>query len=428
MSGANASPTGRGDQKMLSAEIIAIGSELLTPNFIDTNSMYLTRQLNEIGIPVVMKTIVGDDENYLEQALRGSLERTSIVITIGGLGPTEDDVTKKVVARVLHRQLVLDDAILAAIEKRFKARGAEMPKNNARQALVLTGSDVLVNNNGTAPGLWIAADRNNMILLPGPPSELMPMFEESCIPKLRKLAGGMALARRIYRTTGLPESALDARIAPIYGKYKAIQTTVLAKPGQVDVRLTAHGKTQEEADRAVQELAQKIEHELQEYIFTNTEQSLEEVVGMYLTMKQATIAVAESCTGGMLAERLTSIDGSSRYFMSGIVTYSNQSKIDLAGIPPLLLEMQGAVSEEVARGLADSVREKIGTTLGVAVTGIAGPSGGSADKPVGTVHVAVTGPEGTQHREFLFPGNRERIRWQSTQAALNMVRKMLAEL
>ncbi len=174
---------------MLSAEIIAIGSELLTPNFVDTNSMYLTRQLNEIGISVVMKTIVGDDENYLEQALRGSLERTPILITIGGLGPTEDDVTKKVVARVLHRQLVLDDAILAAIEKRFKARGIEMPKNNARQALILTGSDVLENKNGTAPGLWIGADRNHVVLLPGPPSELMPMFEEACIPKLHKLAG-----------------------------------------------------------------------------------------------------------------------------------------------------------------------------------------------------------------------------------------------
>lgn len=413
---------------MLSAEIIAIGSELLMPNFVDTNSMYLTRQLNEIGIPVVMKTIVGDDENSLEQALRGSLERAQIVIATGGLGPTEDDVTKKVVARVLHRQLVLDDAILAAIEKRFQARNMAMPKNNARQALILTGSDVLENKNGTAPGLWVQAEKNSVILLPGPPSELMPMLEEACMPRLKKLAGDMALARRIYRTTGIAESTLDARIAPIYDKFKNIQTTVLAKPGQVDVRLTAHGKTQAEADRAVQELADKIENELQDCIFTNTEQSMEEVVGMYLVMKQATIAVAESCTGGMLAERLTAIDGSSRYFMSGIITYSNQSKIDLAGIPPLLLEMQGAVSEEVARGLAEGVREKIGTTVGVGVTGVAGPSGGSEDKPVGTVHIAVAGPNGTTHHRFLFSGNRDRIRWQATQAALNMTRKMLAEL
>ena len=374
---------------MLSAEIIAIGSELLMPNFVDTNSMYLTRQLNEIGIPVVMKTIVGDDESYLEQALRGCMERTPLVITIGGLGPTEDDVTKKVVARALRRQLVLDDEILSAIERRFKARGAQMPQNNARQALILTGSDVLENRNGTAPGLWISADRNHVVLLPGPPSELMPMFEETCIPRLRKLAGDTAIARRIYRTTGLPESALDTRIAPIYEKYKNIQTTLLSKPGQVDVRLTAHAKTPEEAESAVQELAEKIEPELQDYIFANSEQSLEEVVGMYLVMKQATIAVAESCTGGLLAERLTAVDGSSRYFMSGLITYSNQSKIDLAGIPPLLLEMQGAVSEEVARGLAEGIRARAGTTIGVGVTGIAGPGGGSVEKPVGTLHIAV---------------------------------------
>ena len=412
---------------MLSAEIIAIGSELLMPNFTDTNSIYLTRQLNEIGISVVMKTIVGDDESYLEQALRGCLERTPVIITIGGLGPTEDDVTKKVVARVLQRQLILDDASLKAIEKRFKARGIDMPKNNARQALILTGSDVLENKNGTAPGLWIGADRNHVILLPGPPAELMPMFEETCIPRLRKLAGDMALARRIFRTTGLAESALDARIAPIYQKHRNVQTTVLAKPGQVDVRLTAIGKSAADAERAVQDLAVEIEKELRDYIFTDTEQSLEEVVGASLVSKQATISVAESCTGGMLAERLTGIDGSSRYFMSGIVTYSNESKISLADIPPLLLEMQGAVSEEVARGLAEGVRERIGTTIGVGITGIAGPTGGSPEKPVGTVHIAVASPGGTRHQAFLFPGSRDRIRWQAAQAALNMTRRVLLE-
>jgi nicotinamide-nucleotide amidase len=201
---------------MLSAEIIAIGSELLTPHFVDTNSMYLTQQLNSIGIPVVMKTIVGDDESYLEQAMRGSLARTRLLIMIGGLGPTEDDVTKKVVARVLQRHLVLDDEILAGIQARFKKRGVEMPANNARQALILSGSEVLENRNGSAPGLWVDVEKNVVILLPGPPSELQPMFEESCLPKLQKLSGGMALGRRVYRTTGLPESALDARIAPIY--------------------------------------------------------------------------------------------------------------------------------------------------------------------------------------------------------------------
>ena len=412
---------------MISAEIIAIGSELLTPGFVDTNSVFLTRQLNENGIPVVMKSIVGDDETYLEHAVRGCLDRSPLLITIGGLGPTEDDVTKKVVARVLQRQLILDDQILDSIRKRFKSRGVDMPANNARQALIPTGSDILENANGTAPGLWIHTDRNDVLLLPGPPSELEPMFERTCVPRLQKMSGTAALARRVYRTTGMVESVLDARIAPIYQKYRNPETTILAKPGQVEVRLTARGKTREEAERLVQELGKQIEESLEDYIFANSEQTLEEVVGMQLTMKQATIAVAESCTGGLLSQRLTSVPGSSKYFLSGMVTYSNQSKIDLAGIPPLLLEMQGAVSEEVARGLAECVRERVGATIGVGITGIAGPGGGSPEKPVGTVHFAVAGPNGTQHRHMVFPGSRDRIRSWASQAALDLVRRVLLE-
>src|SRR5262249_54229532 len=278
---------------MLSAEIIAIGSELLTPHFKDTNSLYLTEQLNAIGIPVVMKAIAGDDEKYLEDAVRHSLARTPILITIGELGPTEDDVTRKVVGRVLQRQLVLNDEILAKLQRRFKSRGMEMPANNARQALVLTGSDILENNNGTAPGLWVTAEKNHVILLPGPPSELKPMFEASCMPRLRDMAGGIALARSLFRTAGLPESILDARIAPIYTKYKNPETTVLAKPGQVEVRLTARGKNREEAEHLLKELADQIEQELDDFIFTKSEQSLEEVVGLYLVMKNATISTAE---------------------------------------------------------------------------------------------------------------------------------------
>ena len=412
----------------LSAEIIAIGSELLTPQFKDTNSLYLTEQLNAIGIPVVMKTIVGDDEHYLEEAVRGSLARSPILITIGGLGPTEDDVTRKVVARVLQRQLVLDDEILAKLQRRFKARGVEMPTNNARQALVLTGSNILENNHGTAPGLWVTAEKNRVILLPGPPSELKPMFEKSCMPRLHEMAGGAALARRVFRTAGLPESTLDARIAPIYTKYKNPETTILAKPGQVEIRLTSRGRNREEAEKLLQELGDEIEKELDEYIFARSEQSLEEVVGMFLVMKNATIATAESCTGGLIAERLTNVPGSSKYFISGVICYSNEWKMELAGIPPLLLEMQGAVSAEVARGLAEGIRTRMNTTVGVGITGIAGPSGGSPEKPVGTVHIAVATPSGTEQRQFLFPGDRERVRWQASQAALDMVRRELMKM
>lgn len=413
---------------MLSAEIIAIGSELLTPRFKDTNSLYLTEQLNAIGIPVVMKTIVGDDETYLESAVRNSLARSPVLITIGGLGPTEDDVTRKVIARVLQRQLVLNDEILARLQKRFKARGVEMPANNARQALVLTGSDILQNNNGTAPGLWVKAEKNQVILLPGPPSELKPMFEESCMPRLHEMAGGVAMARCVFRTAGLPESTLDARIAPIYTKYKNPETTVLAKPGQVEIRLTARGKNREDAERLLKELGDKIDAELEDFIFARNEQSLEEVVGMFLMLKNATIATAESCTGGLVAERLTNVPGSSRYFRSGVICYSNESKMELAGIPPLLLEMQGAVSAEVARGLAEGIRARAGTTIGVGITGIAGPDGGSAEKPVGTVHIGVAAPAGTVNRQLLFPGDRERVRWQASQAALDMVRRELMKM
>src|SRR6266516_4391569 len=397
----------------LSAEIIAIGSELLTPQFKDTNSLYLTEELNAIGIPVVMKTVVGDDEHYLEHAIRGSLERTPILITMGGLGPTEDDVTRKVIARVLQRQLVLNDEILA---------------NNGRQALVLTGSDILENNHGTAPGLWVAAGKNHVVLLPGPPSELRPMFEKSCLPRLREMAGSIALARCVFRTACLPESTLDARIAPIYTKYKNPETTILAKPVQVEIQLTARGKNREEAERLLMELGDQIDQELEEYIFARTEQSLEEIVGLFLVMKNATIATAESCTGGLIAERLPSVPGSSRYFLSGIICYSNESKMELAGIPPLLLEMQGAVSPEVARGLAEGIRARAGTTIGVGVTGIAGPGGGSEAKPVGTVHVAVATPFGTEHRQSFFPGDREKIRWWASQVALDMVRRELMKM
>jgi nicotinamide-nucleotide amidase len=251
------------------------------------------------------------------------------------------------------------------------------------------------------------------------------MFEDLCLPRLARMAGGLVLERRLYRTTGLPESVLDSRIAPIYTRYTNPETTILAKPGQVDVRLTARGRTPDEARAAIEEVGSEIEKELGDCIFATGEQELEEVVGMYLVMTHATIATAESCTGGLLAERLTRVPGSSRYFQSGMVVYSNESKVELAGIPPLLLAMDGAVSKDVAIGLAESIREKRHTTIGVGITGIAGPAGGSPEKPVGTVHISVAGPAGTRHSQFVFPGARDRVRWQASQAALDMVRRLV---
>jgi nicotinamide-nucleotide amidase len=412
---------------MLTAEIIAIGSELLTPRFQDTNSLYLTEQLNRTGIAVAMKTVAGDDEKYLEHAIRNAMDRSPLVITIGGLGPTADDITRKIVSQVTSRQLVLDDAILENLKARFAARGMEMAPNNARQALVPSGAEVLPNANGTAPGLWIEHEASLVILLPGPSAELRAMFENHCLPRLSKKAGAGVINHRIYRTTGLGESALDSRISPIYSRYRNPETTVLSKPGQVDIHLSARARSAEEAETLLGELGGLIENEIGEYVFSTGPQEMEEIVGMYLVMRQATVSVAESCTGGLVAERLTRVPGSSRYFRSGVVAYSNESKIELAGIPPLLLQMEGAVSKEVAVGLAESIREKTATSIGIGVTGVAGPDGGSPEKPVGTVHIAVAVESGTRHRQFVFPGTRDRVRWQASQAALDMTRRILIE-
>jgi nicotinamide-nucleotide amidase len=407
------------------AEIIAIGSELLTPSRTDTNSLFLTERLNSIGIDVDLKTIVGDNEMRLEQVVREAVKRSHLVIATGGLGPTEDDVTKKVFARVLKKQMVLDDQILERIKARFRRRGVEMPANNARQALVPIGGHVLENPGGTAPGIWMEQEGCRIILLPGPPSELKPMFDEACMPRLTELTGSARLFTQVFKATGITESQLDERIAPIYTKYRNPVTTVLACPGEVQIHITGRGKSEDEARRIVTELADKVEFELGDQIFSRGEETLEQIVGYYLMMRQMTLAVAESCTGGLVAQRITSVPGSSSYFLSGITCYSNESKIELAGIPPLLIEMNGAVSPEVAKGLADGIRQKTGATLGLGITGIAGPAGGTVQKPVGLVHIALSMEACLDHKEFHFAGDRERIRFWASQAALDMVRRKL---
>jgi nicotinamide-nucleotide amidase len=408
------------------AEIIAIGSELLSSQRLDTNSLFLTDRLNSIGIEVQLKTVVGDNEGHLERLVREALKRSAVVISTGGLGPTEDDITRKVFARVLKRQLVLDDLILERIQTRFQARGMPMPASNARQALVPVGASILENIAGTAPGLWMEEGECRIILLPGPPGELKPMFEISCLPKLAELTSGARLFTQVFKVTGLTESALDERIAPIYLKYKNPVTTVLASyPGEVQIHMTGRGKSEEEAKAIVTELADKIEFDLGDYLFSRGEESLEQIVGYYLLMRRYTLAVAESCTGGLISQRITSVPGSSAYFLCGMTCYSNRSKTDLAGVPPLLIEMNGAVSPEVAKGLAEGIRERSGATLGLGLTGIAGPAGGSLDKPVGTVHIALSMENSLEDREFRFGGDRERIRQWASQVALDMVRRKL---
>ena len=410
---------------METAEIIAIGSELLTPHRVDSNSLYLTRQLNSIGIEVDLKVVAGDQETRLEQVARSAVERSSLVIATGGLGPTEDDITRKVFARVLRRQMVLQDDILQTIRSRFRSRGLEMSGNNARQALVPVGARVLDNRLGTAPGLWLEKGEGVIILLPGVPSEMNAIFEESCLPLLSQRSKGFHLFTRVLRSTGMTESQLDEQIAPIYTPYRNPVTTILSGRGEIQIHLTGRAKSLQEAEALVHEVAEPIQVKLGDCIFSSGDQSLEEVVGECLVSKKETLAVAESCTGGLIAERITRVPGSSRYFMGGVTCYSNQSKVEFTGMPPLLLEMSGAVSAEVAKSLAEGVRERMGASIGIGVTGVAGPSGGSPEKPVGLVHLALAMGDQVEHRECRFSGDRERIRFWASQTALDMVRRRL---
>ncbi len=407
----------------MQAELIAVGSELLTPYRQDTNSLFLTDRLNRLGIEVLRKTIVGDDRKQIAGAFAEALRRAELVISIGGLGPTEDDQTREAAAEVLGRRLRRDEAVLREIQERFRRYGRAMAPVNERQALVPEGAEPLPNPNGTAPGLWIEADGRLVVLLPGPPRELMPMFLGHVEPRLRERAGDRRLLTRELRTTGLPEADVEQLIAPIYTRYEGVQTTLLAAPGEVQIHLRAWTRQPEQAARTLDELVEQITLALGRYVFTTQGEALEEVVARLLNAHSATLALAESITGGLIAQRLTSIPGSSSYLVGGIVCYSNEVKTAWVGVPVELLRQKGAVSAEVARALAQQIRERSGAALGLGITGIAGPGGGTAEKPVGTVFVALSDGRRALERTAHFPGDRERIRWQASQLALDLIRR-----
>ncbi len=411
------------------AEIIAVGSEMLTPSRQDTNSLFLTGRLNELGISVAFKTVVGDNRDHLTSVARTAMTRADICIFMGGLGPTEDDLTRESVAAALDIGLNRDHEIITSMYKRFAERRLQMPENNARQADVLQGAVVLTNSRGTAPGQWLETEFDGrpriVMLLPGPPHELQALWEKACMPRLRAVAPAAAIATRVLKTAMLPESAADARTAPIYKKHPKVETTVLAAQGQVEFHLRATGTTHQEAQAAVDRLAGDLEDELGDAVFSSAGESLEEIVGYYLQMRNAKLAVAESCTGGMIAERITSVAGSSRYFLGGAVVYSNDLKTLFADIPPLMIESHGAVSKEVALALAENIRDICNADIGVGVTGVAGPGGGTEEKPVGLVYVAVTNGQKQEVVQRRFPGDRERVRRWASQQALDLVRRML---
>jgi nicotinamide-nucleotide amidase len=395
----------------------------------DTNSLYLTEQINQLGVEVVFKSVVGDDLKRLVEAAQHALFRSEIVIFSGGLGPTEDDLTREAVAEALGVPLHRDEAVLAAIEQRFAARGWKMSANNAKQADVLEGATVLPNPNGTAPGQWLSGKFDGreriVILLPGPPHELKALFEAECRERLRTKLPRAFLATRVLKVAMLGESAVDARVAPIYKRFGDVQTTILAGAGEIQLHFKSRAESLEAAQARVDEAADAVEEELDDAVYSRNGESLEQIVGYWLQMRNATLAVAESCTGGLLGERLTSVSGSSRYFAGGAIVYANAVKTELAGVPADMIERHGAVSREVAAALAEGIRYRCEATFGVGITGVAGPGGGTPEKPVGLVFHALASASGTEVIERNFPGDRKRIRWFATTLGLDMVRKKL---
>lgn len=413
----------------VNAEIIAVGSELLTPFRSDTNSLYLTDQLNQIGVSVVFKTIVGDSLPRLVSVAQHAIFRSDIVIFSGGLGPTEDDLTREAVAEALGLKLNRDPEIVAQLEQRFAARGWKMSPNNAKQADILEGATVLPNANGTASGQWLSGmfegRERIIVLLPGPPHELRALFETEVRERLRSTVPQSFLATRVLKIAMLGESHVDARVAPIYKKHTEVETTILAGAGEIQLHFSARGSSIDAAQRLVDDVAGEVEDELDDAIFSRKGESLEQIVGYWLQMRNATVAVAESCTGGLLAERITSVSGSSRYFVGGAVVYSNHLKTELAGVPAAMIERHGAVSREVAAALAEGIRYRCESTYGMGITGVAGPQGGTPEKPVGLVFHAVASDSGTEVVQRNFFGDRKRIRTFASTMALDMLRRKL---
>ena len=412
----------------MKTEIIAVGSELLTPDFQDTNSLILTAGLNGIGLVVSFKTLVGDDERDLARVLRTALGRSGLILCMGGLGPTEDDRTRETLAKVLGLNLLFRKDLLVRIRERFGRRGMVMPPSNRKQCYVIEGAEVLDNPNGTAPGLWLATPRHRIVLLPGPPREIRPMFENHVLPRL-VVGGKELLLRREIRLTGLGESTMESLMKPIYATVPAgVSVTTLASPGDLSIRLSFRGSVpREAAETSLDALENKIREALSPWLYSLNGDDLEVVVGSLLQEKGKTVACAESCTGGLLGHRLTGVPGSSAYFLESAVVYSNAAKTRRLNVPATLLDKHGAVSGVVARAMAVGVRKTARSDFGLSVTGIAGPAGGTARKPVGLVYIALAHDRGVSVRRNLFFGGRAQVKFQSSQKALDILRKFLSQ-
>ena len=410
----------------MGAELLTIGTELLLGQIVDTNASWMSQRLAEAGIDVFYKSTVGDNWGRIEAAIRLAMSRADVIIMTGGLGPTEDDLTREVLAAVLDRPLHLDPDILRAIEERFARRRIPMPENNRKQAMVPEGAEVLHNPRGTAPGLLCRADVLVLVCMPGVPAEMKPMLLDQVIPQIRDTFGIRSrIVSRILKTCGISESTLDERIGDYFREMRNPTIGVLAHAGEIHIRMTCKGEDAKEIASLLDALETKLRERLGHLIFGKDDEKLEAVVGRLLREQGATLAVAESCTGGLVASRLTDIAGSSDYFERGIVAYSADAKQRILGVPADTIARRGLVSAETARAMAAGVRRLAGTTLGLATTGIAGPTGGTPEKPVGLLYVGLAWAGGEAGREFRLLGEREQVKYRGAQMALEMLRRHL---
>lgn len=406
---------------MPDAEIIAIGSELLTPQKVDTNSLYLTDQLNALGVEVVRKTIVGDERARLTDTILAAVARSQVIVLTGGLGPTEDDLTRDAVAGALGRSMDFHQEISDQIEERLRRYGRKMAEINRRQAYIIEGAEMLPNDRGTAPGQWIRHDGVVLMLLPGPPNELKAMFEKQCLPRLEKFLPPQVIRTRFFRTVGMTESELDQLISPVYTRYANLATTILAVSGEIHIHLRARCASANEAETILEKASSEIEPLLGDRIYSRNGDSLEQVVGDLLRARNASLSVAESVTGGLLGGRITAVPSCSDYFRGGFVVYSNEMKTKLLGVPADLLAEHTAVSEPVARAMAEGAKARTNSDYAVSMTGYAGPDGDT----VGLVFIGLATPAETEVRRIMFPADRERVRAFSTNTALDFLRRKL---
>ncbi|MGI6128712.1 MAG: competence/damage-inducible protein A [bacterium] len=410
----------------MEAEIISVGTELLLGQIANTNAQYLGEQLAALGIGLHHIITVGDNAGRLKLALEAACQRANIIILTGGLGPTQDDITKETVADFLHLKLILDQPSLEEIRCHFTKRGHHMTDNNIKQAFLPKGGEALSNPNGTAPGVWLEHDGKIIIILPGPPFELKPMFENHVVPRLANVLGGKhtVIRSRIVKTYGIGESAAEEQIKDLVMSSNPTLASY-AKATEIQFRLTAKATTEQEADDLLSSLEEKLYSRLGEYIFAYDEETMQEVVGNLLAKHNLKLAVAESCTGGLVAHWLTNVPGSSAYFQGGLVSYSDKMKEQLLKVPAKMLEQHGAVSQEVVEAMANGIRRLAQVDIGAAVTGIAGPSGGTPEKPVGLVYIAVADQAGVHSCRYEWRGVRTIIKQRSAQALLNMVRQRI---